>query len=137
MSYDITLEDFLANSDKIGKDQRVEIRGRIVSGFESGFVNFADTTGCALIKVPNSFPGNFLKAGSYVKLVNPEKDSDDVKTLVLTEKSRVLPTRRIQALASLELKNNSGSSGNGFVSLREIGKWNPDQVTITILILLN
>ena len=121
MSDEITIEDFLGQDLEY---DRVVLRGKILSNFENRRFNFADTTKCVIVKADNSYIGGYeIASGNYIKLINPERDDDDLNGLVMTKKTKIIPTRRIKALADLEAKQSKT-----FTTVQAAGNLDPYQV---------
>ena len=121
MSHEISIEDFLSQDTHF---ERVELRGKILSHFENRQFNFADTTKCVIVKADNTFIGGYeIAAGNYIKLINPERDPDAPNGLVITNKSKIRPARKIKALEDLGFKGPKT-----FTTLTEAGKMDPYQV---------
>ena len=131
MSSEFTIQEFVKSShgERIG---RVEIRGKIVSCYESGLFKFADTSGCVMVKALPKFSGQIV-LGKYVKLVNPEADSTGEKIIILGEKSVIFPARRIKELEDYEVKMQDSQD---CPSLAVIGQLDPHQKVSEIQVLV-
>ena len=97
-----TIEDALSQDDP----GRIEIKGKVCSMVENGSFYFLDQTKHCSVKIMN--PGlksnPLLKEGTFVKLVCPLV-SEDKSCLLLTEKSRIIPTQKIKALLEVQSPN--------------------------------
>ena len=136
MTSEFSIQEFLdaSNAERSG---RVEIRGKIVSGYEDGFFSLVDISGSVKVKASPKF-GCQILPGKFVKLVNPELQSCGEKCLALTNKSRMLPSRRIKELVDSEIKTiqTKDADGDGYPSLEMIGHLNPQDKVSEIRVII-
>ena len=125
MDSEMTIKDFM-ESYEISKGRRVEIKGKIASGLDCGAFTFIDTSGSANVKALSKFAGQIVP-GKFVKLINPELDEEDKNSFKLTDKSLVVPTRRIKELSEAQSKGFEVKDGP---TLEMIGKLDPEQVRL-------
>ena len=118
----MTIKDFMEASG-MEKGTRVEIRGKIVTCLEYGSFSFIDTSACVPVKALQKFSGQIVP-GKFVKLINPELDEQDTKSLKLSGKSLIVPTRRIKELADTEFK---AKDSNDCPSLEMVGTLDPNE----------
>ena len=102
MTSDFSIQAFLGASED-ERSGRVEIRGKIVSCQDSGWFKFADVSDSVLVKAPSQFAAQ-INSGKFVKLINPKLESKGDKIMMLDEKSRIFPTRRIKELEDQKIK---------------------------------
>ena len=133
MSFEISIKDIL-NQGGIDPNQRLEIRGRVISNYENCYFSFADPSCTVIVKADPSFINGYqIGCGKYFKLINPELDQDG-KGLVLTARSKIMPTRRIHALEGLALKVQEVDSSQS--NLAAIGKLDPNQVSSNFMLIV-
>ena len=122
MSSDMSIKEFL-ESNETG---RIALRGKIVSGFEDGRFHLADQSGH--VQVRGKSVTKFLSQismGKFVKIINPELDSNLKNCILIGDKSMIIPTRRIKELEDFELNSDNAGDCN---SLEMAAKLEPKQV---------
>ena len=133
MTSEYLIKEFLeGNLDRGG---RVEIRGKIVSGYEDGYFSLVDCSGSVKVKASPKF-GCQILPGKFVKLVNPELQSSGEKSLALTDKSRMLPSRRIKELMDSEIKTIKTMDADEYPSLEMVGHLNPQDKVSEIRVII-
>ena len=131
MSSEFSIQGFLGASEE-ERNRRVEIRGKIVSCQDSGLFMFADVSGSVLVKAPSQFAAQ-IHSGKFVKLINPKLETKGDKIMLLDEKSRIFPSRKIKELEDYKVKMEDDNECPTLAMLAEL---DPEQKVSEIRVMI-